>query len=186
MKRRAAALALPAVLLATPSATAVADSFSPVTMSVSVIPIARLRAPLRVKVSVKADPGVLDTSEGQLRVQVKLAVECGGSYQTTPGVSLVNAPLKPQPTVGKPYSGGARGAGRPTAYGTRTVCAFLEDPASDRVYANDQSLSVSVTRACTVAGRRYDAARRALHRAQRQLRRAHAGAPRRQARRLVA
>jgi hypothetical protein len=137
-------------------------------------------------VSVKADPGVLDTADGPLRVEVKLADECGGNFETTTGVTLVNAPLNPQPTVGRAYSGGARGSGRPVAYGTRTVCTYLEDTGSGRVFANDESVSTNVTPACTSAGLAYDRAARSLRAAQRSLRHARTRAARRRERRLVA
>ncbi len=68
-------------------ALAAADSFRPVTMSIAVTPVARLAAPLKVTVAVKADPGVLDTGEGPLRVDVKLAPECGSRASNAPDVS---------------------------------------------------------------------------------------------------
>jgi hypothetical protein len=175
-----------ALVIALACAAAQADSFSPVTLGIGVTPVARLGVPLRVKVTVHADPGVLDTADGPLRVQVKLASECGGNFQTTTGVTLVNAPLNPPPTVGVAYSGGASGSGRPAAYGMRTLCTFLEDSGSNRVYANDESVSTSVTAACTSAGRAYDSASRALRAAQHSLRRAHTRAARRRDRRLMA
>jgi hypothetical protein len=168
------------------AAAASADSFTPVTMNIGVTPIARLGVPLRVKVSVQADPGVLDTADGPLRVKVKLAPECGGSFETTTGLTLVNARLQPQPTVGKAYSGSASGSGRPVAYGTGIVCTYLEDTGSGRLYANDESVTTDVTPACTAAGRAYDRSLRSLRAAQRSLRRAHTRAARRRDRRLVA
>jgi hypothetical protein len=184
--RRAWLAALGALLmLVAVAAVASADSFTPVTMNIGVTPIARLGAPLPVKVSVKADPGVLDTADGPLRVKVKLAAECGASFETTSGVTLVNASLQPEPTVGKGYSGGASGSGRPVAYGARTLCTYLEDTGSGRVYANDESVSVNVTPACTSAGRAYDRAARSLSSARRSLRHARTRAARRRDRRLV-
>jgi hypothetical protein len=175
-----------ALVIALSCAGAQADSFSPVTLGIGVTPVARLGAPLRVTVTVHADPGVLDTADGPLRVQVKLASECGANFSTTTGVTLLNAPLNPPPTVGRAYSGGASGSGRPAAYGVRTVCTFLEDSGANRVYANDESVSNSVTAACTSAGRRYDSASRTLRAAQRSLRRAHTRAARLRVERLVA
>lgn len=185
--RRAWALGPAAALIAVlGAAVAGADSFTPVTMGVGVTPIARLGVPLRVQVSVHADPGVLDTADGPLRVKVRLASECGGSFETTPGVTLVDAPLKPAPTVGRAYSGGAAGSGSPVAYGTRTLCAYLEDTGSNRVYADETSTTTDVTPACTAAGRVYDRSLRALRAAQRSLRRARTAAARARAGRLVA
>jgi hypothetical protein len=187
IRPRARLVALSATLMAISiAAVARADSFTPVTMNVGVTPIARLGVPLRVKVSVRADPGVLDTADGPLRVKVKLAPECGASFETTSGVTLVNAPLAPPPTVGKAYSGGASGSGRPVAYGTRSVCSYLEDTGAHRVYASDESVTTDVTVACTTAGRAYDRGLRSLRTAQRSLRRAHTRAARTRDRRLVA
>jgi hypothetical protein len=186
VRARAAALALLAALLSWPAALAGADSFTPVRLNVKVAPVARLGAPLKVAVGVTADPSVLDGSEGPMRIEVKLATECGGNFQTTPGVTLMNKQLNPQPAAGQAYSATATGAGRPHAYGQQSVCTFLEDATVGRVYANDESIQVTVSKSCTAAGRRYDAASRSLTRAQRQLRRARGTAARRRARRLVA
>jgi hypothetical protein len=163
-----------------------ADSFTPITMTAKVSSIARRHGRLPIRVAVAADPGVLDTSDEPLRVQVKLAGECGASFQTTTGTMLLNAPLKPPVQTGRAYSGGASGSGRPASFGTQTLCVYLEDPSADRVYANDESGQVAVTARCTTAAARYDSAHRALLRAQRQLRRARTAPARRRARRLVA
>ena len=82
----------------------------------------------------------------------------------------VNAALAPQPATGKSYSGTVKGSGRPSAYGAQTVCAFLEDTDIGRVYANDESTQVTVSKPCTTAAGAYDKARAALARAQKQLR----------------
>jgi hypothetical protein len=182
-------LGLPVALAAgllIPASLAAADSFVPVSISIAIAPVARLTAPLKATVGVKADPGVLDTGEGPLRVEVKLASECGGDFQHTAGVTLINLALNPPPTTGKAYSGTVTDRGRPLAYGIQTVCAYLEDSTAGRVYASDQSLTVNVSPACTAAGRRYDSAARALARARRQYRRAHGKKARRRATKLVA
>lgn len=163
-------LAVLAALLVLPASPAGADSFTPVRLATTVAAVARRNAPLTVSVSVSADAGVLDTSEGPIRIGVKLAGECGGSFETTSGVTLLSQPLKPQPPTGKAYAATASGSGRPTAYGTQTVCVFLEDTDAGRVYAHDESGQVDVSPACTAAGSRYDTANRALLRAQARLR----------------
>jgi hypothetical protein len=63
---------------------------------------------------------------------------------------------------------------------------FLEDADVGRVYANDESEQVDVSRACTAAGARYDAARQALTRAQRRLRHTRGTAARARLRRTIA
>jgi hypothetical protein len=181
-----AALALLAALLSWPAALASADSFTPVRLNIKIAPVARLGAPLKVTVAVTADPSVLDSSEGPIRIEVRLASECGGNFQTTSGVTLMNKQLNPQPATGRAYSASASGSGRPHAYGQQSVCTFIEDASVGRVYANDESIQVTVSKSCTTAGRRYDAAGRSLTRAQRQLRRARGVSTRRRASRLVA
>jgi hypothetical protein len=179
-------IAVLASLLALPASLAVADSFNPVRLAITIAPVARRHAALSVEIGVSANPGVLDTSEGPMVIGAKLAGECGATFATTPGPTLLHRQLKPQPTTGQAYSATARGAGRPTAYGTQTVCVFLEDADVGRVYANDESEQVDVSRACTTAGTRYDAARQALTRAQRRLRHTRGPAARARLRRTIA
>jgi hypothetical protein len=166
-----------AVLGVLPAAFATADSFTPVRLSIAVAPIARLRKPLHVTVQVSADPGVLDDRSGPLRMRVKLAAECGGTYQYTAGIVLLDKRLSPQPSTGHAYSGSVGGSGRPTAYGAQTVCVWLESEGDQRVFASDQSTAVDVSRACTRAASRYDAERR---------RRANGAAALKRKRRLLA
>jgi hypothetical protein len=163
-----------------------ADSFTPVGLAIGVAPVARLHAPLAITIGVSADPGVLDGSEGPLRVEVRLAPECGGTFQTTPGTTLLNAALTPPPQTGKAYASTVSGSGRPRAYGAQTVCVFLEDTDIGRVYANDESTQVTVSRSCTSAASAYDRARTSLTRARRQLRRSHRAAVRRRLKKTVA
>jgi hypothetical protein len=189
ISRRAAVTAVAvtaAGLLGLTASRAAADSFTPVTLNIAVAPLARLHAPLAITVAITADPGVLDGSEGPLRMEVKLAPECGGTFQTSPGATLVNAALAPQPATGRSYARRVRGSGRPTAYGAQTVCAFLEDTDIGRVYANDESTQVTVSKSCTTAASRYDKARAALARSQRQLRRSRRASVRRRLKTTIA
>ncbi len=150
-------------------APALGDSFTPVALTVSVPGSAGQGVALAVRVTVSADPGVLDTSEGPMRIGVKLATgDCGGSFETTTGATLLDAPLDPQPTSGKAYSATASGSGTPTATGQQTVCVFLEDADVHRVYANDESQLIDVTAvsaACRGRAAAYASAVRALARA---------------------
>jgi hypothetical protein len=180
-----AAAAVGAVLLiGGPPASA--DSFTPIALNVGVAPVARLHAPLRVTVGVSADAGALDGSEGALRVEVSLAPECGGTFQTTPGTTLLNAALTPPPQTGKAYASTVSGSGRPAAYGSQTVCVYLEDTDVGRVYANDESTQVTVSEPCTTAARTYDRARAALARVQRQLRHSRRAVVRRRLKKTIA
>ena len=142
------------------STAAGADSFTPVRLGITIAKVARLHQPLKVSVDVSADPSVLDNATGPLRIRVKLAQECGGTYSSTPGVTLLDRQLRPQPATGRAYDANASGSGRPTRYGDQTVCAFLEEAGDDRMFANDTSNQVNVSRKCTSAAATYDAARR--------------------------
>jgi hypothetical protein len=170
-----------------PAALSSADSFTPVRLTVSIAPVARLDRPLRVTVAVSADAGVLDFRTAPLRARVKLAAgECAGTFATTAGPTLLDAELSPQPETGHVYSGSASGAGTPGAFGRQTVCVFLEEEGDSRQFAYDASMVVDVSQPCTAAADRFEAARHALSSAQRRLRRTHRAATRQRLRRLVA
>jgi phosphatidylinositol-3-phosphatase len=139
------ALAAAGGLLAVVAPPVGADSFTPIQMTIAVPPSAQTGQPLTVSVKVTADAGALDPAEGGLEVGVKLAPECGGDFETTPGDTMVHAALSPAPAAGKAYSGGASGSGTPTTTGTEAVCVYLEDTGADRVFANDESGQVMVT-----------------------------------------
>jgi hypothetical protein len=144
-----------------PAGIAAADSFTPVRLDIGVAPVARLHQPLAVTVRVSADAGVLDDRTAPVRIEVKLAGECGGDFQSTTGVVLLDKRLSPQPTTGRAYSVLARGSGRPAAYGSQTVCTYLEEEGDDRMFANDESVITNVSKPCTTAAARYDRLRRA-------------------------
>lgn len=138
-----AAVVLGAVLVA-PAAVASADSFTPVRLDITIAAVAHRGTALPIKVTVSADPGVLDGSAGAMRIGVRLAAECGGNFQTTVGDTLLDQQLNPQPATGKAYVATATGSGDPTAEGEQTVCAYLQDSDVGRVYANDESRTVDV------------------------------------------
>jgi hypothetical protein len=156
-------------VLALAAAPALADSFTPVVLTVSVPASGGQGVALPVSVTVSADPGVLDTSEGPMRIGVKLATgDCGGTFETTTGATLLDAQLDPQPTSGKAYSATASGSGKPTVAGGQTICVFLEDADVHRVYANDESQLIdvkAVSAACRGRAATYASAARALARA---------------------
>jgi hypothetical protein len=144
-----------------PAGVAAADSFTPVRLDIGVAPVARLHQPLAVTVRVSADAGMLDDRTAPIRIEVKLAHECGGDFQYTSGVVLLNKRLSPQPATGHAYSVLEHGSGRPTAYGTQMVCTYLEEEGDDRMFANDESVTTEVSKACTTTAERYDHLRRA-------------------------
>jgi hypothetical protein len=164
-------LAAAAAVAAVAAPNAAADSFTPVTLAIHVAPVARLHKPLKITVRVSADPGVLDERFAPLRIEVRLAPECGGTFQTTPGTKLLNKLLNPQPSTGKAYSVTAHGSGRPGSYGAMTACVYLEEEGDYRVFGSDQSVQVNVSKRCTVVAAKYDRARK-HHRATKAERRA--------------
>jgi hypothetical protein len=182
------ATAIAAAMVALGGGLAGADSFNPVRLAITVAPVARLAQPLAITVNVSADAGALDTATAPLRIRAKLADECGGTFYTTPGPALIDAELSPQPATGQAYQAAGRGAGDPTAYGRKTVCAFLEEEGDDRQFANDtvDPPIVDVSKPCTLAAGRYDAALKSLARAKRQLRHARRRANRARLKKLVA
>lgn len=162
LRRKPAALAALVALLTAGLVTVPAwgNGFNPVRMHISVAHVARLHQPLKVKVHVSADPETLNDGGGRVRIQVKLARRCSGTYRYTSGVVLLNKVLHPQPGTGA-YSATARGAGKPTSYGTKTVCAFLDNDYQQLANDTNDPPYVRVSRACTIAAGRYDADRRA-------------------------
>jgi hypothetical protein len=173
---RVGLLAVFAAMLAISASLAAADSFTPITLGIKVTPVARRQAQLPISVRVSADPGVLDNATTPLWIEVRLAAECGGSFETTTGTVLLNKALNPQPALGHAYSATIRGSGPPSTFGSFTVCAFLEEQGNGhRMYANDSSNQVQVSPSCTAAAGRFDAARRALDNANRRLRTARKG-----------
>jgi hypothetical protein len=137
-----AALAAAALIVG----TAAADSFTPVRLDIHVESTARVHEALHIKVAVSADAGALDNRFGPLRIEVKLARECGGDFQHTRGFRLLDKLLRPQPAIGHAYSAVATSARRPQARGRKAVCAFLEEAGDHRVWAHDESLAVKVIR----------------------------------------
>jgi hypothetical protein len=129
---------------------------------------------------VTADAGALDLRDGAIVAQVKLAPECGGTFEATAGTTLVDAALTPQPVAGEAYSGAITRSGRPGSYGALTACVWIVDANEGRLFASVQDFTVDVSRPCTVAAAAYDKARakhtRAARRAAAAARRAAAKA----------
>jgi hypothetical protein len=157
-------VALAAALAVLVAGIASADSLTPVRLAISAAPVARLRVSLPITVAVSADASVLDDRTAPLRIRVKLASECGGTFAGTTGPVLLDRRLAPQPTTGRPFAGGAHGSGKPSAFGVQTVCVWLEEEGDSRVFASDQFTQVDVSKACTVAAQGYDRRRTAARR----------------------
>jgi hypothetical protein len=135
----------------------------PITLAVSTPAVVASNVSFAVHVTVAADQGALGGAP--LRVRVRAAGECGATFDSTPGVVLVDKPLGP--------SGKVSGNALTHTFGSFTACAFLEQQGDDRLYAFDDSTAFAVTHPCTTYSRRVIATRRALKRVRRQLRHAH-------------
>jgi hypothetical protein len=126
-------------------AGALADSFTPVQLGITIAQTARRDVPLPVTVQVTADAGALDANT-PLWLRVKLSPECAGTWAGTPGTVLINRPLSPQPPTGRPYSSTMSGSGRARRYGIQTVCVWVEEQGDNRVFATSQAFTVNVLR----------------------------------------
>jgi hypothetical protein len=140
----AATLALTGTLAG--AGLAIADSFTPVRLSVSVASVARRHQPFKVTVKVSADKRALNRATAPLWLRVKLAGECGGTFAGTPGIKVFDRRLKPQPHRGRPYAITVQGSVRPERAGRMTVCVYLAEQGDDRLFADDTSARVDVVR----------------------------------------
>jgi hypothetical protein len=124
--------------------------------------------PFKLEVAVEAEPGTLDIAAQPLRVRVKLAPECGGSFIGTPGPAAFEGGL-PAPAAGAAYKQLVTGKVTAASPGPEVVCAFLED-ATERQFATDTEEEVTVLAAgavrklCTAATRQLTRAKKKLKR----------------------
>ncbi len=169
MSRRAAAVVLGALAaFLVVAATAGAALLEPVTITATAPePQIVAGAPFKLEVAVEAEAGTLAIAAQPLRVRVKLAPECGGSFAGTAGPAAFEQQL-PAPGSG-PYKQLVSGKVTAGAPGTAVVCAFLED-ATERQFATDTEEEITVaaagtaTKQCTVATQELTAAKKKLKR----------------------
>jgi hypothetical protein len=133
------------------AAVAAGDSYTSVRLSLRAPRTVTQHHKLTIRVTVRADKGVLDDRTAPLRMQVKLAHECSGTYKYTSGTVLLNKQLNPQPHTGRAYEATARGYGRPKAAGRQTVCIWLAEEGDGRVFASSQTHAVLVKRSAATA-----------------------------------
>jgi hypothetical protein len=122
--------------------------------------------PFKLEVAVEAEAGTLAIATQPLRVRVKLAPECGGSFAGTAGPPAFEQAL-PAPGAG-PYKQLVTGKATAASPGTDVVCAFLED-ATERQFATDTEEEVTVLAAgavkqCSAATKQLTAATKSLKR----------------------
>jgi hypothetical protein len=167
--RRGAAVVLGALTaLLVVAATAGAALLEPVTITATAPePQIAAGAPFKLEVAVEAEPGALDIAAQPLRVRVKLAPECGGSFIGTAGAAALEQAL-PAPTAGAAYKQLVTGKVTAASAGPEVVCAFLED-ATERQFATDTEEEVTVLAAgavkqCSAATNQLTTAKRKLKR----------------------
>jgi hypothetical protein len=139
--------------------------------------------PFKLEVAVEAEPATLDIAAQPLRVRVKLAPECGGSFIGTAGPAAFEQAL-PAPAAGAPYKQLVSGKVTVASAGPEVVCAFLED-ATERQFATDTEEEVTVLAAgavkrCTAATKQLTTAKKKLkrlehriHKVKKQVKKAH-------------
>lgn len=162
-----AALLAPAALLLFGAAPAAAELGEPVTLTPSAPEVVALNSPFRLEVEVKADAGALGIAVQPLRLRVRMAPECGGSFAGTEGPTAIDAEL-PSPAATRRYDVTRSARVTLSSRGSESVCAFLED-SEGRQFATDVETTVSVAPGCTAATRRLAQSRRQASEANRRL-----------------
>jgi hypothetical protein len=161
------ALAVPLLLLVAP-ASAAADLEEPVSVSASGPGVVAAGSSFPLTVDVRAAAGALDIAAQPLRLRVRFAPECGGSFAGTEGPTAVDRTL-PAPAPGTAYSTRVTTSAKLGETGTETVCAFLED-AQERQFATDTEETLTVVPPCDVSSRSLAKVDRQVHEVQRRLR----------------
>ncbi|HEX8752099.1 MAG TPA: alkaline phosphatase family protein [Solirubrobacterales bacterium] len=151
MRRGLAALVVPLALLIGPGPAA-ASFEEPVSVTAGAPGVVAAGASFPLTVDVTATAGALDIAAQPLRLRVRIAPECGGSFAGTEGPIAIDRTL-PAPTPGAPYSAHLSAPTRLGSTGTETICAFLED-AQERQFATDTEETLTVVPPCGVSSRR--------------------------------
>ncbi|HEX5526140.1 MAG TPA: alkaline phosphatase family protein [Solirubrobacterales bacterium] len=154
-----------ALLAAQPAAAALDEPVS-VTAQAPEAVAAGTAFPLRVDVA--AEASALDVAAQPLRLRVRFAPECGGSFAGTEGPTAIDRVL-PAPTPGAAYSQSVSVRAKLGAPGPETVCAFLED-AAERQFATDTEATLTVVPPCPAARRKIGKLKQRLARIDRRLR----------------
>jgi hypothetical protein len=149
------------------AASAGAALIEPVTITATAQPGPLVAGtPFKLEVAVEAEAGTLGIATQPLRVRVKLASECGGSFAGTPGPTALEGQL-PAPGASA-YKQTLSGKVTVPSAGTEVVCAFLED-ATERQFATDTEeevtvVSTSSVKQCTAATQQLTTAKKKLKR----------------------
>jgi len=137
-----------ALLAAEPAA---AEFGEPVSVTAQAPATVAAGAAFPLEVDVDAEAGALDIAAQPLRLRVRFAPECGGSFAGTEGPTAVDQAL-PAPRPGAPYAETVSARAKIDSIGPETVCAFLED-SQERQFATDTEETLSVIPPCPVVER---------------------------------
>lgn len=168
-----------ALALATSAAPA-AGQAEIVRLTVAIAPVTAAGAPIPVSVAVDADRGALSSRAGHLRLRVRYAAECAGTFAGTPGPVAIDARIPDPGAANATYHARLDGSAAVAALGSYSVCAYLEEEGTGRLFAQDSDSQFQATAACTKATQDATAAANALAAARRRL--AHARGRRTRAR----
>ena len=141
MRRAGAALFATAALGLALAANAGAGG-DPIRLAIHTPASVEAHHPFGVAVKVAAGRGTLDIAAKPLRMRVRLAPECGATFGTSPGPTVIDHRLPP-PQAGAPYRAAVKGRARIGRPGRRAVCAFLVD-ADQRQFATSVDTLVRV------------------------------------------
>ncbi len=161
-------MALAATLLAT-AATPAAGQGEIVRLSITVAPVVAAGAAIPVAVAIDADRGALSSRTDHLRLRVRYAAECAGTFAGTPGPVAIDARIPDPATANTTYHATLDGSTAVASLGAYSVCAFLEEEGTGRLFAQDSDTQFQATAGCTAASRTNARDAAALRAAQRQL-----------------
>lgn len=149
------------------AAPAAADLIEPVSVTATAPPLVAAKLPFQLEVQVDAEPGALDIAAQPLRLRVRFAPECGGSFAGTEGPTAIDRVL-PAPSPGAAYADRVAAKVKLADQGPETVCAFLEDD-EERQFATDTEETLLVGPGCATASRDVAKLKRRLARLTRHL-----------------
>jgi hypothetical protein len=141
-----------------------AAAAEPISLRVHAPARAAAHSAFAVRVAVVANAGALNIAAKPLRLQVRLAPECGATFAGTGGAKVMNRKLKPPPVPDVRYHEDFTGHGR-AKLGSYSLCAFLVQAGDARQFATSIDTPVDVTKRCTKATRKLDRLRGKLRRA---------------------
>jgi hypothetical protein len=189
MRRAAMASLLAAALLGTAAVSAAGQGGEIVRLTITVAPVVAAGAPIPITVAIDADQGALAQRSGHLRLRVRYASECSGTFAGTPGPVAIDTQIPDPGAANSAYHATLQGSAAVTELRSYSVCAYLVEDGTGRLFAQDSDTQFRATAACTSASRgdaRIAAALRTAHRRLTHARGARRAALRRRIARLVA